>query len=54
MNKKLLLLVSLLLTACLAALNVFGSAPALFAAPLLFLPTAVLLILHKRMGGKPQ
>lgn len=43
----------LILAACMAALNVFGSAPALFAAPLLILPTAVLLILHKRMGGKP-
>lgn len=44
----------LMLAACLAALNVFGSAPALFAAPLLTLPTALLLTLHKRMGGKPQ
>lgn len=42
----------LMLAACLAALNVFGSAPALFAAPLLTLPTALLLTLHKRMGGK--
>ena len=42
----------LMLAACLAALNVFGSASALFAAPLLTLPTAVLLTLHKRMGGK--
>lgn len=43
----------LILASCLAALNVFGSAAALFAAPLLILPTAVLLIAHKRMGGKP-
>ena len=42
----------LMLAACMAALNVFGSAPALFAAPLLTLPTALLLTLHKRMGGK--
>ena len=42
----------LMLAACLAALNVLGFTPALFAAPLLAVPTAVLLILHKRMGGK--
>lgn len=42
----------LMLAACLAALNVLGFTPALFAAPLLAVPTAVLLIAHKRMGGK--
>ena len=43
----------LILFLCLAALNVVGPAPALFAAPLLLLPTAVLLLAHKRMGGTP-
>ena len=42
----------LLLAGCMAALIVFGMTPALFAAPLLVLPTAALLILHKRLGGK--
>lgn len=43
---------ALILAACMAALNVFGFAPALFAAPLLILPTAALLAAHKLMGGK--
>ncbi|MGN0773021.1 MAG: hypothetical protein ACI4MP_04445 [Candidatus Ventricola sp.] len=42
----------LILAACMVALNVLGLTPALFAAPLLVVPTAALLILHKRMGGK--
>ena len=42
----------LILSAVMAALNVVGFTPALFAAPLLILPTAVLLMGHKRMGGK--
>lgn len=40
-----------LLAVCLAALNVLGFTPALFAAPLLALPAAALLLLHRRMGG---
>ena len=42
----------LLLAGCMAALIVFGMTPALFAAPLLVLPTAALLSLHKRLGGR--
>lgn len=42
----------LLLAACMAALIVLGMTAALFAAPLLVLPTAALLILHKRLGGR--
>ena len=40
------------LAALLALPIVFGDAPVLFAAPLLVLPTAALLLLHRRMGGK--
>ena len=43
---------TLLLAACLLALIVLGFEPALFAAPLLVLPTAVLLIFHGRMGER--
>ncbi len=42
----------LVLAACMALLIVYNLTPALFAAPLLIMPTAVLLIAHKRMGGK--
>ncbi|MGN0775538.1 MAG: hypothetical protein ACI4MM_02555 [Candidatus Ventricola sp.] len=42
----------LTLAGCLAALVVFGVTPALFAAPLLVLPTAALLMLHRQMGGR--
>lgn len=42
----------LLLALCLGALNVFGSAPVLAAAPGLILPSAALLLLHGRMGGR--
>lgn len=40
------------LAALLALPIVFGDAPVLFAAPLMLVPTAALLMLHSRMGGK--
>ena len=40
-----------LLAAGMAAFIVLGMTPALFAAPLLIVPTALLLIAHRRMGG---
>lgn len=42
----------LMLAVCLAALNILGFTPALFAAPFLSLPTAALLLLRRRMGGR--
>ena len=42
---------TLLLALCLAALIVYGFTPALFIAPLLAVPLAVLLIFYRRMGG---